>query len=131
MANELTTKTKDMVALMTDHSLGDLIKPLSHEILLFGSYIAGTSYIDDQSIFDELKDGDKLFLKREPDHRFDENAILVLDENGRKLGYIPEKDNLVFARLMDAGKYLTARMTDLDKDAPFVRINIDIYLVDF
>ena len=131
MANELTTKTKDMVALMTDHSLGDLIKPLSHEILLFGSYIAGTSYIDDQSIFDELKDGDKLFLKREPDNRFDENAILVLDENGRKLGYIPEKDNLVFARLMDAGKYLTARMTDIDKDAPFVRINIDIYLVDF
>ena len=131
MANELTTKTKDMVALMTDHSLGDLIKPLSHEILLFGSYIAGTSYIDDQSIFDELKDGDKLFLKREPDNRFDENAILVLDEKGRKLGYIPEKDNLVFARLMDAGKYLTARMTDIDKDAPFVRINIDIYLVDF
>lgn len=131
MANELTTKSKDMVALMTDHSLGDLIKPLSHEILLFGSYIAGTSYIDDQSIFDELKDGDKLFLKREPDNRFDENAILVLDENGRKLGYIPEKDNLVFARLMDAGKYLTARMTDIDKDAPFVRINIDIYLVDF
>ena len=131
MANELTTKTKDMVALMTDHSLGDLIKPLSHEILLFGSYIAGTSYIDDQSIFDELKDGDKLFLKREPDNRFDENAILVLDERGRKLGYIPEKDNLVFARLMDAGKYLTARMTDIDKDAPFVRINIDIYLVDF
>ncbi len=131
MANELTTKSKDMVALMTDHSLGDLIKPLSHEILLFGSYIAGTSYIDDQSIFDELKDGDKLFLKREPDNRFDENAILVLDEKNRKLGYIPEKDNLVFARLMDAGKYLTARMTDLDKDAPFVRINIDIYLVDF
>ena len=131
MANELTTKTKDMVALMTDHSLGDLIKPLSRDILLFGSHIAGTSYIDDQSIFDELKAGDKLFLKREPDNRFDENAILVLDEKSRKLGYIPEKDNLVFARLMDAGKYLIARMTDMDKDAPFVRINIDIYLVDF
>ena len=53
-------------------------------------------------------------------------AILVLDEEGRKLGYIPEKDNLVFARLMDAGKYLTAKMTDIDKDTPFVRINIDI-----
>jgi len=131
MANELTTKTKDMVALMTDHSLGDLIKPLSRDILLFGSHIAGTSYIDDQSIFDELRAGDKLFLKREPDNRFDENAILVLDEKSRKLGYIPEKDNLVFARLMDAGKYLIARMTDMDKDAPFVRINIDIYLVDF
>ena len=131
MANELTTKTKDMVALMTDHSLGDLIKPLSHEILLFGSYIAGTSYIDDQTIYDELKAEDKLALKREPDNRFDENAILVLDGKGRKLGYIPEKDTLVFARLMDAGKFLTAKMTDIDKDTPFVRINIDIFLVDF
>ena len=131
MANELTTKTRDMVALMTDHSLGDLIKPLSHEILLFGSYIAGTFYIDDQSIFDDLKEGDKLFLKREPDNRFDENAILVLDEKSRKLGYIPEKDNLVFARLMDAGKYLTAKIEDISFKGSFRQIDINIYLVDF
>ncbi len=131
MANELTVKTKDMVALMTDHSLGDLIKPLSHEILLFGSYIAGTSHIDDQAVFDDLKTGDKLILKREPGNRFDENAILVMNGEGRKLGYVPEKDNLVFTRLMDAGKYLIAKVTDVDKDAPFVKINIDICLVDF
>ncbi len=131
MANELTVKSKDMVSLMIDHSLGDLIKPLSHEILLFGSYIAGTSHIEDQAIFDELVDDAKLVLKREPDNRFDENAILVLDERGRKLGYIPEKDNLVFARLMDAGKYLSAKTTNIDQNHPFVRVNIDIYLVDF
>lgn len=131
MANELMVKSKDMVALMTDHSIGDLIKPLSHEILLFGSYIAGTSHISDQSIFDNLETGNKLILQREPDNRFDENAILVLDEKSRKLGYIPEKDNLVFARLMDAGKYLTAKITDIDRDYTFPRISIDIYLVDF
>ena len=131
MANGLTAKTKDMIALMTDHSLGDLIKPLSNEIMLFGSYVAGTSHISDQSIFDDLKTGDKVILKREPDNRFDENAILVLDEKSRKLGYIPEKDNLVFTRLMDAGKYLTAKITDIDTDYAFVRISIDIYLVDF
>ena len=131
MANELTVKSKDMVALMSDHSIGELIKPLSHEILLFGSYIAGTSHISDQSIFDNLEAGNKLILQREPDNRFDKNAILVLDEKSRKLGYIPEKDNLVFARLMDAGKYLTAKITDIDRDYTVPRISIDIYLVDF
>lgn len=131
MANELTESKKNMVSLISGNPLGDLIKPLSHEILLFGSYVAGTSHIEDQTIFDELKEGDKFTLRREPDNRFDENAIVVLDEKGRKLGYIPEKDNLVFARLMDAGKFLTTKMTEIDRRPPFVRISIDIYLVDF
>jgi hypothetical protein len=131
MANELTVKTKDMVALMTDHSLGDLIKPLSHEILLFGSYIAGTSHIDDQAVFDDLKTGDKLILKREPGNRFDENAILVMNGEGRKLGYVPEKDNYVFARLMDAGKMLIGRVTDIKAKTGYTQVSMAIYLIDF
>ena len=73
----------------------------------------------------------KLILKREPENRFDENAILVLDEQKRKLGYIPEKDNIVFARLMDAGKYLTAKVKSYEPKGAFRQINISIYLVDF
>ncbi len=33
------------------------------------------------------------------DNQFDRNAVMVLTESGRKIGYIPEKDNLIFARL--------------------------------
>ncbi len=131
MENELTIGKQNMVSLVKDNPLGDLIKPLSHEILLFDSYVAGTTYIEDETVFDEIKEGDKLVLKREPENRFDENAILVLDGKNRKLGYIPEKDNIVFARLMDAGKYLTAKINDIDPYGSFRKISIGIYLVDF
>ncbi len=132
MGNELTiAEKKNMVSVLTANPLGDLIKPLTHEILLFDSYVAGTTHIKDESVFDEIKEGDKLILQREPENRFDENAILVLNEAGKKLGYIPEKDNIVFARLMDAGKYLTAKVEHMEPKGSFRQININIYLVDF
>ena len=131
MENGLTISKKDAVALISDTSLGDLIKPLSTEILLFDSYVAGTSHIKDESVFDDIREGDKLILQREPENRFDENAILVLDAQKRKLGYIPEKDNIVFARLMDAGKYLTAKIEQIENTGTFRKISINIYLVDF
>lgn len=131
MANELTIGEKNIVSLVRDNPLGDLIKPLSHEILLFDSYVAGAAQIKDESVFDDVKGGAKLILQREPENRFDENAILVLDEKKRRLGYIPEKDNIVFARLMDAGKYLTAKVKNYEPKGAFRQINISIYLVDF
>ena len=131
MENGLTISNKNMVALVKEHALGELIKPLSHEIQLFDTYVAGTSYVKDETIFDEIKVGDKVILQREPENRFDENAILVLDEKKRKLGYIPEKDNIVFTRLMDAGKYLTAKINRVEPKGSFRQVNITIYLVDF
>lgn len=131
MANELTAGKNNMVSLVSENPLSDLIKPLSHEILLFDSYIAGTNYIKDESVFAGIKEGNKLVLLREPDNRFDENAILVLNADKKKLGYIPEKDNIVFARLMDAGKYLTAKVRYYEPRGAFKKISINIYLVDF
>ncbi len=131
MENELTLRQENMVALVKDNPLGELIKPLSHEILLFDSYVAGTTFVKDPSGIEELKVGDRLALQREPDNRFDGNAILVLDGQKRRLGYIPEKDNIVFSRLMDAGKYLVAKVVRLETKGSFRQINISIYLVDF
>ena len=131
MENGLTVGKQNMVAVLTDNPLGDLIKPLSNEILLFDSYVAGTTHIKDESVFDDVKEGSNLILQRETKNRFDENAILVLDEKKRKLGYIPEKDNIVFARLMDAGKYLTAKIKHFEPKGSFRQISISIYLVDF
>lgn len=131
MGNELTISKQHMLSTITASPLGELIKPLQNEILLFDSYIAGTTHIKDETVFDDLKEGNKLALQRELDNRFDENAILVLDEKGQKLGYIPEKDNIVFARLMDAGKYLIAKVEDIENKGSFRKISINIYLVDF
>ncbi len=131
MGNEIAISKKNMVSLVADNSLADLIKPLSHEIHLFDSYVAGTTHVEDESVFEELEQGDRLILIREPDNRFDDNAILVFDEKKRKLGYIPEKDNVVFARLMDAGKYLTAKVEFIIPKGSFRQISISIHLVDF
>ncbi|MBR6020301.1 MAG: HIRAN domain-containing protein [Lachnospiraceae bacterium] len=131
MAEELMINPKQVVAIAKGGDLSTLLKPLQHEVLLFDSYVAGTSHIKDETILDALKVGDTLWLRREPENRFDANAILVLDGEKRKCGYIPEKDNIVFARLMDAGKCLIAKIVRLEEKRSFRQINISIYLIDY
>ena len=69
-------------------------------------------------------------MQRE-DNKFDSKAILILKEDKRKLGYVPEKDNAVFSRLMDAGKLLTAKIDQIEIMGTFHKINVQIFLVDF
>ena len=130
MEYELTIGKDRALSLVQDNSIGKLIKPLSREIQLFDSYVSDTGYGDAEALV-ALKVDDKLLLKREPDNRFDDNAILVLDGKEQKIGYIPERDNTVFARLMDAGKFLTTRIVRLEEKGSFRQINISIFLVDF
>lgn len=131
MANEIIKKGgADLVSLLDKKDLVDIIKPLTQEIHLFDSFVAGTTHLKDQSVLEEIKEGDKLSLQRE-DNKYDSNAIMIFTEEKKKLGYVPEKDNIVFARLMDAGKYLTAKITDIEKKGSFTKIKIGIYLVDF
>ena len=122
MSNEITIKQNELLTAIEETSLGKLIKPLVTEIHLFDTFVAGTSYLEDSSVLDEVATGDKLRLRRE-DNKF--------DEKGRKLGYIPEKDNLIFSRLMDAGKLLMAKISDIELAGSFTRISIGIYLVDY
>ena len=130
MSNELTKQEQGLVSLVDTHELGDIIKPLIREIHLFDSYIAGTTHLDDSSVLDRIKAGDMLTLQRES-NKFDSNAILMLNADGKKLGYVPEKDNLIFARLMDAGKLLKAKICDITMKGSFKQISVGIYLVDF
>lgn len=130
MANELTLNNGGVVALSTEKGLADMIKPLQKEIHLFDTYVAGTTYLKDKSVLETATPGDRLILQRE-DNKFDENAILILNEKKEKLGYVPEKDNIVFSRLMDAGKLLVAKIKDIGKKGTFTQIKIGIYLVDF
>lgn len=130
MANELTKKEQTVVSVVDGHELGDIIKPLIREIHLFDSYIAGTTHLQDKTVLEAIRVGDTLRLQRE-DNKFDSNAILILYGDGRKLGYVPAKDNIIFARLMDAGKLLKARITKIVQKGSFKQISVGIYLVDF
>ena len=131
MSNELTGQNAgELVSVIRQQGVGELLKPLIREIYLFDSFVAGTTHLEDASVLEEVEVGDRLTLIRE-DNQFDSNAVMILAENGRKLGYIPEKDNVIFARLMDAGKCLAARITTHRKRGSFHQIGIGIYLVDF
>ncbi len=129
MANELTEHQQNLVSLVQGHELGDIIKPLIKEIHLFDSYVAGTSHLDDKSVLEKIKVGDMLSLQRE-NNKFDSNAIIILNDEGKKMGYVPEKDNIVFARLMDAGKLLKAKISSITQKGSFTQIGVEIYLVD-
>lgn len=131
MANELTTKQQELVTIIETSGITNLIKPLIKEIYLFDTYIAGTSFIDDKAVFGSLKENDHLILRREVDNKFDNKAILVLNQSNQKLGYIPRKDNEIFSRLLDAGKILTASIKEINLKGDFYTIKINIYLVDF
>lgn len=131
MANHLIVTSETALALSEQLKTEEILKPLQKEILLFETYIAGTMYIEDESLIDALNLGEKLTLKREPQNAFDEKAIRVDNKDGKKLGYVPEKDNLVFSRLMDAGKMLYAKVVKVREKIGYTQVDIEIYLMDF
>ena len=130
MSYDLTIKNTEIIEAIENKTVADIIKPLVNEIHLFDTFIAGTTHLKDSTVLDELCVGEKLSLVRE-DNKFDDKAILIQNSKGKKLGYVPEKDNLVFSRLMDAGKLLVAKILDVETRGSFKKIRIGIYLVDY
>lgn len=55
----------------------------------------------------------------------------VLNGLARGSSQVPEKDNIIFARLTDAGKLLKTKVTKKNQKGSFTQISIGIYLVDF
>ena len=79
------------------------------EILLARMHVAGTAYYDAEAVADRLRPGQRLALRRQPGNRYDALASEVLGPEGDKLGYVPRQRNEMPARLIDAGKHLSAR----------------------
>ena len=130
MSNELTLTNENFLKLSGNGGSVDLVKPLLNKIHLFDTYVAGTTYLEDTSVLKTIKVGDELLLSQE-DNRYDHNAILISTLKNQKLGYIPRKDNIIFSRLMSAGKKLIAKITDIKEKGSFTEISIGIYLVDY
>lgn len=128
--HDLVKTQENLLAVLTDNPVSELIRPLKKRILLLDTFVAGTAYIQDREVFQEMKPGDRLRMLRE-DNEQDRWAILLLDQAGRKAGYVPRKDNLILARLMDGGKLLEAEVMNLEQRSRFWKIDIRISLVDF
>lgn len=110
---------------------GDLVvpKPFEHDIFLFDTHVAGTSHIVGiEELEPYLNVDDRLDFFREPNNPYDAQAIMIRNKDGVKIGYVPKADNVIFARLMDAGKLLFGRITGKEMHGKWLKIQIKVYL---
>lgn len=106
-----------------------LEKPFERDIFLFDTHIAGTTHVAGiEELAPHLNEGDKLEFYREPDNAYDGHAIVVRNADGVKLGYVPKADNVIFARLMDAGKLLFGRISSKEQKGKWLKIGMKVFL---
>jgi hypothetical protein len=88
------------------------VAPFSKEIFLQDITVAGTGYCDEiDTVFKELKPDCILRLQRDPKNQYDELAVGVYYGDTR-IGWVPRKQNMVLAHLMDAGKNCCMRVKE-------------------
>ena len=107
-----------------------LPKPFVQEVELLNCNIAGTTFLNLEDIEPKLKKHQLLVLKREPKNEYDDNAILILTEDGQKLGYVPQEKNEVLSNLMDAGKLLFGKLNEKTWVDNWLKLDVQVYLRD-
>ena len=107
-----------------------LPKPFVQEVELLDCNVAGTTFLDLDDIEPKLKKHQLLMLQRELKNEYDNNAILILTEEGKKLGYVPQDKNEVLSKLMDAGKLLFGRLDEKSWVDDWLKLDIQVYLRD-
>ena len=89
--------------------------------------LAGFRYHAAAEVWDELRVGDALLIERERDNPHDANAV-SLSWRGRKLGYVPRRENAALAWGLDRGEPLRARISRLlPNPNPARRIEFEVY----
>ena len=130
MGDLIKTDSGRLVSLL--HGAGGNLsvpQPFERDIYLFDTHVAGTSFIEGiEELEPHLNLGDKLDFFREPDNPHDKQAIVIKNQDGIKVGYVPRKDNLIFSRLMDAGKLLFGRITAKEMRDSWLKMDIKIFL---
>ena len=117
------------MALIHDKGGVDII-PFKQEIFVLNVFVAGTGYCDKiGEVQKYLDSGMQLTMRRHPKNEVDEYAIGIYHKETR-IGWVPMKDNLVIARLMDAGKMFTCKVVRVEPNERWPKINVSIYMVD-
>ena len=131
MESGLIKLNPQLMSLLHNNNGGQDIIPFTREIFVINVYVAGTKYCHQiDQILDQISDTTQLTMLRQPHNEVDQYAIGIY-YNHTQLGWVPMKDNLVIARLMDAGKLFNCKVVSVTKNGPSnPRINVSIYMVD-
>ena len=113
-------------ALLASGALAEPPAP-SVRVVVQSSALAGFRYHAAAEVWETLRVGDPLELEREADNPHDANAVSV-SWRGRKLGYVPRRENAVLAWSLDRGDVLHARISRLSHHPnPARRIEFEVY----
>jgi hypothetical protein len=97
-------------------------------LLVQSSPLAGFRYHEAPELFPELRIGDRLDLVRESDNPHDPDAVRV-EWRGRRLGYVPRRENSALAWAMDRGEPVTARISTLRAHRnPRLRVEFEVFV---
>ena len=124
---------------MAMHSGLGIASPFTREIFLKEQLpIVGMRYQGGSlALLREIQVGSRITFMREPENHYDQKAIMALDGQGRKLGYISRYENEVLSALMDAGKTLYGivshipRSTDMRTSGPPTVLYVNLYMREF
>lgn len=99
----------------------------SVRLVVQSSPLAAFAYYDAADVWPALKVGDRLELRREAGNPHDANAVAV-EWRGRKLGYVPRRENATLAWALDRGDRLRARISLLRSHPnPARRLEFEVY----
>ncbi len=97
-------------------------------MLVQSSPLAGFRHGEAAEVWQDLRSGERLTLVREPVNTFDQNAVRV-EWRGRKLGYVPRRDNAALAWAIDSGETLHARISKVEwHPNPARRIAFEVFV---
>lgn len=97
-------------------------------LVVQSSPLAGWRFAEAAEVWPLLKPGDPLDLVREADNPHDPNAVRV-QWHGRKLGYVPRRQNAAIAWGLDRGAPLRARISRMaEHPNPAKRLEFEVYL---
>lgn len=96
-------------------------------LLIQSSPLAGFQYHHGERLWPRLRVGQTVQLVREPDNRYDSQAVRI-DWRQRKLGYLPARQNHAVAQLLDRQIQLTARISRLQQaQSPWDRVQLEVW----
>ena len=106
----------------------------SEPLVLLECLVAGTSHRPNLEKYEpELSVGQALHLTREADSHYDDWAVQVhtasaTDPANVWLGYLPEGRNETVARLLDAGKNVSARLNHKSWETDWLHLDIEVLM---
>ncbi|MBI5860611.1 MAG: HIRAN domain-containing protein [Rhodocyclales bacterium] len=98
-------------------------------LLVQSSPLAGFRYYAGETLWQAMREGDRLTLVREADNPHDAHAVRI-EWRGQKLGYLPRAENRAVAAALDSGENVAARIEKLRAHRnPWQRVLIEVFVV--